>query len=489
MAVAFDAVGPSSAGTSTSGTSLSWSHTCGGSANYLTVVTVNGSTAKGADTCTYAGVSMTLLKRVYSAETTGPNSAGYVSLWGLASPATGVNTVLFSAHASDTLIGGSVSYNGVGSVGTAVASDGNGTTAPTIAVTGTTSGGMVAAGGCAGSAIGTASQTSRWLDNVNGSTAANNGAQQDAASTGGTVTLSWNNPFDFWGTVAVELLPGGGGGGAPALPPAGARRSAYRVQGLPPSRRFRQTLPVPRQLNPPYQFSELAQHRETWPRGLPRRARATFVVPPQLNPPYPFAELRQQRRPRGLFPRRGHGFSPVPAQQAAAPNPALTFQSAKHLRMLFQRRGRVASPVPAQQAAPVNPALAFQPQRHLRLALAPRRGRGTVHVPGQQDAAPRQRQVRAVRLVPSRRGRVTPVPVAPVVAPAWVQPHRAPARALALIRRRFRQLLPWPQAVQPPFSVGSLSTATQSGINATSTYAPTGASSTSSGINATTTQP
>lgn len=199
------------------------------------------------------------------------------------------------------------------------------------------------------------------------------------------------------------------------LPPAypfavTAQRRQAWPRGLP--RRGRLLPPVRAQLSPPYPFAEIAQRRQAHPRALARRGRQARTVPAQVNPPYPFAELRQQRRPRGFFPRTGRRFAPVPPQQAAAPNPAL----------------------------------AFQPQRHPRITAMPRRARLAQPLP-QQAAAP---------------------------APARVGPHRAPARALALIRRRFGQLLPWPQAERPSFTVGALTASAAPAAALTATTSTTG---------------
>ncbi len=220
-----------------------------------------------------------------------------------------------------------------------------------------------------------------------------NGAVTQAAH---SYTATHNASESHDGSVLLFLIPAAA---AAAVPAQAARRTAARVPALPPVRRYRQLLPVPVQLNPPFGFTEIAQRRETWPRALPRRGHVTFAVAPQVNPPYPAAVVRQQRQLRGLFPRRGHGFAPVPAQQAA----------------------------------PGAPTFVWQQLRHPRLAAAARHGR-LVAVPPAQ---------------------------APAAAPPWTGPHRVPARAAALICRRFRQLLPWPQATGPAFTVGALTAGTQ----------------------------
>jgi len=493
VAVAFDAVGPAGGGGQLGAgvSSLTWTHVIAAGA---TDITIDFSTSTSTPTVSSVKVGSTSCTLVAKADVNGSGSDGEVYKYRLASPPTGSQTITVTMSAASDMEAGSKSYTGGGSLGTPVtAHNPTGTAQNSVQVTvsTTSASSIVDMNAAAGSAFNASATTgtARWVGDQNPNSAAGNGCGVTAPGTAGSVTPAitlQGGSTDFWGAVAVEILPSGGGA-APAMPSAGARRAAYRAPAVPPTRRFRQLLPVPAQLNPPYGFTEITQRRQAAPRPLSRRGHVTFAVPPQLNPPFPFAEqaqrrqwpralsrrgrqaahvpaqahpvtgLRQQQRPRGLLPRRGHGLTPVPAQQSAAPNPAITFQQPKHLRMLFQRRGRVAMPVPAQQSAPANPALAFQPLRHPRLLL-PRRGRGPVHVPGQQDAGPRQRQARPARLLLPRRSRLAqPLPPqAPAIAPAWVTSHRAPLRALALIRRRFGQLMPWPQATQPAFSVGTL---------------------------------
>lgn len=322
--------------------------------------------------------------------------------------------------------------------------------------------------------------------------------------------LTWteqvkNNPSagDYAGVWIAQVAAG-----SAFVPLQPSRRLPYRAPALPSVRRYRSLLPVPAQLNPPYPFAETVQRRETWPRGMPRRGRVTFVVPPQLNPPYPFtglaqrretwarglprrgrqvtpvpaqlnppflfAEIRQWRQPRGLWPRRGHRFEPVPAQQAAASAPAFTWQPLRHARIMLSRRGRAPVVVPGQDA-PVAQA------RRTRPAVPARRpSRQTLPVPAQLNppwpaaeiTQRRQAHPRALQ----RRGRVaqTPQAQAPAAPPAWVQSHRVPLRALALIRRRFAQLLPWPQATAPAFSIGVLTAGDKAAAQLTAAAAAPG---------------
>jgi hypothetical protein len=208
MAVAFDAVGPSSAGTSSlANTALSWSHTCTGS-NLCLIVGVglgaNPDTALSM-TATYNGVAMTSLGVVHS----GGSNGGIAQLWRLVAPATGAHTVAIAAAGGTpiSLEGGSVSYTGVNQttpVGTPVTASSQ-TGAPSVTVTGTTAGNMVAGVAVNGNNLTASGNTGRWLVNASTGSAAGNAAGADAAA-GGSVALSWTATADWWATIGVELL-------------------------------------------------------------------------------------------------------------------------------------------------------------------------------------------------------------------------------------------------------------------------------------------
>lgn len=86
MAIAFDA--SSRINTGSSHTALSWSHTCSGSDRYLVVATGTNGGGSDATGVTYAGVPMTQL----GTQQEGPT--GYrCTLWGLAAPASGTNSI------------------------------------------------------------------------------------------------------------------------------------------------------------------------------------------------------------------------------------------------------------------------------------------------------------------------------------------------------------------------------------------------------------
>jgi hypothetical protein len=205
MAVAFDAVGPSSAGASGTGvTSLTWTHTGVGSS--LAIVAGGGSTFDSVTTTmTVGGVSATSLGKIHN----GGGTAGFTEAFGIAAVGSGAKTIVWTASGNTDLEGGSTSFTGAAATfaaafGTPVthASAGN-QTSDTVTVTGTTTGNQVAGLGSAGSAI-SSFTGQRWLINAGSTNAANNAAGGDAAA-GGSVGLTLNCASDWIGLVAVEV--------------------------------------------------------------------------------------------------------------------------------------------------------------------------------------------------------------------------------------------------------------------------------------------
>lgn len=213
MSVAFDAVGPSSSGTSATSGPLTWAHVCGASATDIVITaTTNFGGTNAVTGVTYGGQTCSLIAFVASGGTT----SGGVAMYYLASPPTGSNTVSVSyASGSGTIIGGSMSFTGGGSHGTGVTAQPAGVSSVSGSVTGTTTGGMICAVTCMGNNTGTFSGTNgvtvQWQDNVDSNTASDNACGGTVASTGGganqTVGFS-KTVSDDWGLVAVEILPG-----------------------------------------------------------------------------------------------------------------------------------------------------------------------------------------------------------------------------------------------------------------------------------------
>lgn len=218
MAVAVDAVGPSSAGTN-GNSPLTWTHTASGSnrAVVVGVSQVTGGLSLGDITVTYGGTSMTYL----GARASNDNADGVAWLFGLAAPATGAQTVSVQRSAGGALIAGSVSFTGVDQstpFGTAVATAGDNSSGsnPPAATVSSASGNMVVDILAYASSINGATGTQQWLKNINNATAANNAAQSTYAGAS-SVTAQYNpTAHDWWGMVAVNInaASGGGGGGS-----------------------------------------------------------------------------------------------------------------------------------------------------------------------------------------------------------------------------------------------------------------------------------
>jgi hypothetical protein len=211
VAVAFDAVGPSSSGTSqTTGSSCTWSHTCGGTATAILVgVGVPVTAAAWPISATYGGLAMS---DVNLRQQSNNSTDGGIQVFGLLNPPTGANNVVVSVSGqtftvSNPLVGGSMSYTGVGSFGTPVAAFGASTT-PSVTVS-SSSGNMVAAFAAMSLAVTANSGTSRYRLNLNDNNAAGNVQGQDAAGAA-SVTLTCTHSSDWWGSIGVELIASGG---------------------------------------------------------------------------------------------------------------------------------------------------------------------------------------------------------------------------------------------------------------------------------------
>ncbi len=220
--VAFDAVGPSSAGAGGAGppaSPITWSHTCTGSNLVLFVgIAVGRPNATDANitigAVTYNGVAMTLVPN--SLVHSNNQTAGYAVLYYLVNPATGAHTVSVSftdtlPSATDALELGSISFTGVdqNTPFTNLASSTGASTAPSVAVT-SASGNMVLDVVANGSGISSSGKTNRWLKNVNTSSGGGNGAQSTAAGAA-SVTMSYTVTSDWWAVVGVNVVASGTG--------------------------------------------------------------------------------------------------------------------------------------------------------------------------------------------------------------------------------------------------------------------------------------
>lgn len=207
MAVAFDAVGPSSAGT-TGSSPLSWTHTAGAGSNMAVIVGVSqmdGALSLGSVTATYGGTAMTFL----GARASNDSTAGAAWMFGLVSPPTGAQTVVVTGS-GDQFIGGSISFTGVdqttpfATAVTGAGDDTGGTNKPTATVS-SAANNMVVDILVYGQGINGATGTQRWLDNVNTNSAAGNAVQSTYAGAS-SVTTTYNVAgLDWWGLVAVSI--------------------------------------------------------------------------------------------------------------------------------------------------------------------------------------------------------------------------------------------------------------------------------------------
>ena len=91
MAVAFDAVGPSSSGLQWTTAPTTWTHVCGASATALVVyIAIDNVPSGTSGTVTYNSVSMTKVAEWVSNFS---GTAGVIAVYTLLNPTTGSNTV------------------------------------------------------------------------------------------------------------------------------------------------------------------------------------------------------------------------------------------------------------------------------------------------------------------------------------------------------------------------------------------------------------
>jgi len=217
VAVAFDAVGPSSTGTTSATSPLTWTHVCGASATDLVVgATYDKATDTGGTmSATYNGVSMTSLGVWH----TGGGTAGFLQMWYMSFPPTGSHSVSITfTNAPSGVNAGSISFTGGGarsSVQNATSSGAQ--TNPTLTFTGSTSGNMVVACVGAGSTVTQAGSFTQRYNTTSGSGAAGAGFTAGAtiASPGGSTTANWTMAADFWAVSAIEIQPGVPSGASP----------------------------------------------------------------------------------------------------------------------------------------------------------------------------------------------------------------------------------------------------------------------------------
>lgn len=200
MPVTFDAVG---VGATTSGNSMSWSHTCSGDNRVLLVATdifrsgSGGSAPSGVRTCKYAGVDMVSLGVQQYLDGT-----GWIEVWGLVNPAAGTNQVTWTHDQAPTLKdwdGGSVSYTGAGSFGS-VAIDRGSSASPSVTVACQSSMSRAVGFFQSRANFSAPTQTQRYLDNTSPRLLI-----QDVVGAA-SVTLAATVSANSWAAVAVDVV-------------------------------------------------------------------------------------------------------------------------------------------------------------------------------------------------------------------------------------------------------------------------------------------
>lgn len=137
MAIAFDA---NSSSGDTTGTSLTWAHTCTGT-NRILWTMIGIPVADSITGVTYNSVSMTQVGKIASLAL-----GRYIYLYYLAGPSTGSNNIVASSSGSEILRGNAASYTGASQTGIPDAvSTNSGTVLSGAALTGTVT---VGASGC-----------------------------------------------------------------------------------------------------------------------------------------------------------------------------------------------------------------------------------------------------------------------------------------------------------------------------------------------------
>lgn len=449
MAVAFDAVGPSASGASQTTSPISWTHTCGASANALVVIAAVDNVGTGTTiSATYNSVSMTLVDK-WAAGGSG-NTAGFVAMFSLLNPATGAHTVTVTSSAGDDFHCGSISFTGAGSFGSSNHSDSNNTTPTTGSVTlaSTTSGGMLAAGVTEGSGgLSFTSGTSRFVTTVGGAGAAQQGAGATAASTGSSVTVNWNQTADWYSAIILEVLPPASASTGPPF-----RQAPQPIRARYPQKQFGAGLVF---MGLAKGDTSFASGRTGWNAGAPARNPVSGPVFRQKTFPVQAQDPLAAQRQVGPGRRgRAYGISPGGPVRNPPPSSGPVFYPARKavraaLRQQPVLRGRTASspggPVANPGAVQVSGALGG-PVR----ASLPGNTRGRVRVTPLVPAAgtppvhagppfyPARQAVRA-RLAqqPVLRGRITSAPGAPAR-----NPSAGPAFRQATSPARARQPLP-----------------------------------------------
>lgn len=182
---------------------LSWSHTTGSGLNRILIVGISDSDAAAVSGVTYGGTPLTII--IFQED---PLPIGRAEMWDLVNPPTGPAMVTVTlVHLTDSIVGGSVSYSNVGSLG------------PHSSSIGTTSNPSASVSANAGDLVVDtleegfqtvmspgSGQTQRWNINPTNFVFIGAGSDKPASS---PVTMTWSGaaaPVD-WALIIVDLQP------------------------------------------------------------------------------------------------------------------------------------------------------------------------------------------------------------------------------------------------------------------------------------------
>lgn len=406
----------------------------------------------------YGGTSLSLIAAVASDNQT----SGGVALYGVVSNSlpTGANNVVISGGNSSLQWSGAGSYSGAGSLSAGNTAFGVATTGTgnSISVPSTTTGGRVVSTTCFGGQgitafTATSPATKRWQNLASNASGSGTGMLEDEASVGGgsATAIAWTSDgSDWFGQVAVEIIPPGTATPAPWDPPRYPQRTIIPMYSTP---RRRQTADVPLITKNAFVFEPPRYPQNFTKAEMLRRVRqgvapTGWPVPVQ---PSTIPATGEHRYSKPLLPRKAvvapTGL-PVPVQ----PPKASEQVRQRFTRVLFFRRGNVATtgwPVPSQPPNIPNALRFIGPRRRFLRpgVVAPT----NLPEPKQIPYSTRQRWTRFRFL---RSGGVVP----PTGWPVTVQPpermqavHRG-SRPLFPRRGTVRTVAPPPVLTNPPIS-------------------------------------
>ena len=200
-----------SSSATTSGSSLSWSHTVGADSNRLLVVGVAIRNANNRVTAvSFLGAALSF----YGAQNNSDNAVR-VEMWSLAAPPSGSGTVTVKLSGGAKMVAGAASFSGVDPVAplrgfVAAGSTGTGTTNPVLADSSASSElvlSALATEGCAGTLTPAAGQTERWsrFYGTAGGDVAGGGSTAPGA---GALQVSWTKTrVAKWAIAAAVVKP------------------------------------------------------------------------------------------------------------------------------------------------------------------------------------------------------------------------------------------------------------------------------------------